>query len=105
MNKKKIPLNIDKPGTPIAVLHSILSSLIFSSCRDWQIAVPEELQPWVDKHHPEVGYEWEIELLHKASDMPTELLTRWVKSMPGGFCRANMRGILRDREAVKKEEP
>jgi hypothetical protein len=103
MRKKRIPLNIDKPGTPIAVLHSILSSLIFSSCRDWQIAVPEELQPWIDKHHPEVGYEWEIELLQKAPNMPLELLERWVKAMPGGFCRAEMRGVLRNRESNKKE--
>jgi len=97
MLKIKIPLDINKLVTPLEVLMSILACQITEICKGWAIKVPDDLKPFVDQHDINAGYEWEAELLKQSEDMPIELLTSWVNKMPGGFFRAEMRAVLKNR--------
>ena len=93
----KIELDINNPGTPLPVLHSLLASTISTQCQEWGIEIPESLKPFVNENDLDVGFNWEEELVKASYTMPLELLTRWVGVMPGGMFREEMRAILRER--------
>jgi len=96
---KPIPLNINKPGTPMKVLLCLLSGQIVSMCEGWCVKVPKDLKSFVNKHNPDAGYDWGQELLKRSDEMSTELLQQWLEAMPGGFARAELRGILMKRKS------
>jgi hypothetical protein len=95
---KEIPLDIYDLRVPKEVYFSTLATTIKEHCTTMGMKIPRSFRAFVKKHDREMaGYDWERRLALAASGMSTELLTRWINTMPGGLCRAEMRAILKRR--------
>lgn len=95
---KEFPLDVNKVGYTTEILNSILSGHIHELCSNWQIPLPDELKEFCEKNDREAGYDWERRVMEASIDMPIELLEKWVNGMRGGFYRAEMRGLLKQRK-------
>jgi hypothetical protein len=91
----KFPLDINKPGVPIGVLHGYLAFTITECCQGWGVPVPKDLQKFVSKQDQDAWSDWEQALLKAADDMSEELLKRWIDALRGHhFVRAELRGFM-----------
>jgi hypothetical protein len=61
--------------------------------------LPDEIKKFVENNPEEPAQSWAERLMESSFDMPIEELEKWVINMPGGFFRAEMRSMLKQRKS------
>lgn len=64
--------------------------------------MPKAIQEFMKEHPAEISQKWEDDLLKSSLDIPIEDLKWYVENMPPAhFCRAELRGVLKERLGAK----
>ena len=96
--------DINNPYCPDDVVHSHVAALIKAiySESSREVNPPPDLQQFLDKTSCESGLQWENEVLRQldSTDIPVELLEKWLAVFPSAFFRAQVRRLIVNRKSL-----
>jgi len=94
-----IPFDINKIEVPIEVEYSKLAFVIEEQCATQKIKIPNELSTFVLKYSNDgEGFEWEMSILKHVDEMSDDIIEKWLNTVTGHMCRAELRGVLKARK-------
>jgi len=94
--KMPIPVDINRPRCPIAVINSNIADMIRDEYTLNGLKPDPELIQFLDQHPPKRGYEWQERVYNELQDKPIELIEEWIDNgLPFGLWKGKTRMLLK----------